>query len=108
MSLPNFSTSEVKSHYKGNYIDYLEDNIKEQRHEVASLCLQIHMKRKITKEDISNILDDLQLQISDLLHFNKFAKCHFECFLLSGKTTKELENLVKFCKEINKVLKKKK
>lgn len=98
----------MESDYKENFIEYLEDNIKAQKQEVVSLWLQIYMKPKITKEDISSILQDLRLQISDLLHFNKFAKCHFECFLLSPKTTNQLENLVKFCKEIDKVLFKKK
>ena len=96
---------DVYKECKDEYLNFLEDVIQDQRHEVAVIYSHLFTKPKITTQDFITIVDEMRT--CDLLVFNKFVEREFKCSLLHLPTILKLKNLIVACQALKKEFKKK-
>ena len=105
--MTNFNVPDIYKECKDEYLNFLEDVIQDQRHEVAVIYSHLFTKPKITTQDFITIVDEMRIQTRDLFMFNKFVQREFKCSLLHLPTILKLKNVIVACQASKKEFKKK-
>ena len=104
LSFKTFSGNEVEAGFKEEFLEFLEKDISEMRHEIIVLNEQLMTQSNFSKDDFFSVYAQIVQLCIDIRKFNKFTLKYFKTSLVNNKTRNDIEMHISISEKFAKIV----